>query len=66
MIRSLAIVHYFVQNGLTFGKNKNKFAVTPRSPRIYCYFGGFKSFLSNIKMIMIGDLRLLFHIFKVT
>ena len=27
-----------------FGKNKNNFAITPQSPRKYCYFGAFKIF----------------------
>ena len=34
-------VHYFVQNALTFGKNKKNFAITPQSPRKYCYFREF-------------------------
>ena len=38
------------------------FAITPQSPRKYCYFGAFKIFLLKI---LNGDPQLLFHIFKV-
>ena len=41
-------VHYFIQNTLVLNKNKKNFAITPQSPRKYCYFGAFKTFLSKI------------------
>ena len=56
------IVHYFIQNTLVLGKNKTNDAITPQSPRKYCYFGVFKIFVSKI---LDGDPQLLFHIFKV-
>ena len=53
---------WVIQITLVFAKNKKNFAITPQSPRKYCYFGAFKICLSKI---MNGDPQLLFYIFKV-
>ena len=44
----MVMVHILIQNAPVFGKNKKNFAITPQSPRKYCYLGAFKMVLSNI------------------
>ena len=58
-MRSLFIILFKIP--LYLDTRKKNFAITPQSPRKYCYFGMFKTILSKI---MNGDSHLLFYIFK--